>query len=410
MTFPCYSYLMIRTLLTLSVALLLAACSGLSDQAEWNPTAAAPAVTAPQTVSAPAQTFAATPPANSQESRVTKVALLVPLTGPHADIGEAMQHAAQLALFDLGGPQIQLLPRDTGDSPAGAERAADEAVHDGADIILGPLFASHVRSAASVAARAGIPLVAFSTDWTLAGGNTYVLGFVPFGQVQRVVRYAASQGIHRVAVVTPDGEYGDAVQAAYEKEARRDGITTTAEARLTNHGADAAAATIAGGGMPDAVLIAIGGPDAKAVSDALATRGLAAVSVRRLGTGLWDDPALSEDPSLQGAWFAAPSPDLRRDFFRRYGDTFGNRPPRLATLAYDATALAAVLAKKGDGGRAAFTRAALINPNGFAGVDGVFRFLPGGVAERGLAILTFRDNAIGVQDAAPRTFQQWQGQ
>ena len=418
-----------KQLLALLTVLLLAACGGAGN---WNqpPT---PAQAAPSSLQAPGQPqmgpnvngapgapALTTNPAIVPNSQPVKVAILVPLTGSHADLGNALLQAAQLALFDMGTHTFELIPRDTGGSAQGAEKAAQAAVSDGAQLILGPLFAAQVKAAAPIASHAGINMIAFSTDWTLAGGNTFIIGFVPFGQVQRIVEYAASQGVHRVGVLAPDDEYGKAVVNAYNAEVYRTGMTTVTVTRfpagqtdftdiLTKFAGHDQQSTNAGTPPPfDAVLIAVGGNQARNIANALINYGLGPDKVRRLGTGLWDDTGLAIEPGMQNALFAAPDPGLRQSFEKRYADTYGQAPPRLATLAYDATALAAVLARNG-GGPQPFDRTALMNPNGFAGLDGVFRFLPNGVAERGLGVLTFNGGRVDVRDPAPRTFQQWQG-
>lgn len=351
-----------------------------------------------------------------------KVALLVPLSGSHAEMGQALLNAAQLALFDMGSHSFELVPRDTGGTPASAEKALRGALSEGAQLVLGPLFAGQVKACAPIAAQANVNMIAFSTDWSLAGGNTYIMGFLPFGQVKRIVSYAASRGLRRIGVLAPSDEYGNAVMNAYNAAASQNGVTTVNVVRFPtgrvdlssvvsnfDHAADRAGNPAAPPPF-DAVLIAVGGNQARTIANQMATDGLDTQKVRRLGIGLWDDQGLSVEPGMQGAWFAAPSPDLRRTFEKRYLDTYGSAPPRLATLGYDATALAAVLARNGDNGSGVFSRAALTNPNGFAGVDGVFRFLPNGLAERGLGVLTFHGGTIAVEDQAPRTFQMWNSQ
>ena len=389
---------MIKRLFCLSLFALLTACAGTGQ------------VMPPEVKAAGKQTVVTNPEPGTTPPTApgqAKIALLLPLSGPHAQLGQAMLQAAQLALFDLGTNNFQLLPRDTGDTAEGATQAADASVHDGAQLILGPIFAPSVRAASPVAAHAGINMIAFSTDATLAGGNTFIFGFVPQGEVQRIVQYSAGQNVRRIGVLAAEGDYGDAVLAAYTKEAAKDGVTTVQVARLPAGRAQRAGlvAGFAHSGAMDGVLIAAGGEQAKAASDLLTLDGLPPGKVRRLGTGLWDDARLSTAPSLNGAWFAGSDPALRKGFEKRYAETYGQPPQRLATLAYDATALAAVLAKKGGDSRRAFERGPLGNTNGFAGVDGVFRFPASEVAERGLGILTFQGGAIKVQDPAPQTFQ-----
>lgn len=367
-------------------------------------------------------------PVSTSAMPPVKVALLVPLSGKQADLGQAMLQAAQLALFDMGYNTFELMPRDTKGSAEGAREAAQSAINDGAQMILGPLFAYEVRAAQDVTSRYNINMIAFSTDWTLAGGNTYIMGFLPFDQVQRIVDYAGAHGMRRIGVLAPDNDYGNAVVSAFNNAAYRTGVTPTDIMKFPPNGGDMSAIVRqfshyderSGGAQPgqaastgpapyDAVLLPVGGEQARAIGNLLSYYDLDSPQVKRLGTGLWDDEALATEPALAGAWFAAPSPEARRGFETRYGQLYGHRPPRLSTLAYDATALAAVLARNGyqTMGHPAFDRASLTNPNGFAGLDGVFRFRGDGLVDRGMAVLEFRETAIKTLDPAPATFQRY---
>lgn len=350
-----------------------------------------------------------------------KIGLLVPLSGPHAALGQAMLQSAQLALFDMGYDSFELIPRDTDE---GGQRAAQSAADAGAQMILGPVFAPDVRAAQPVARRYNINMVAFSTDWSLADSNTFVMGFLPFAQVQRVASYAAARGYRNIGILAPESDYGNAVIATWNSIANRTGMMTAATTRFAEGQNDLSGivggfarhdTAAAGNGAPppyDAVFLPVGGEQARAAANALTYYNLTPRAVRRLGTGLWDDPALAAEPGLAGAWFAAPAPDLRRGFERRYTEAYGQPAPRLATLAYDATALAAVLARNGyyNMGRPAFDRAAITNPNGFAGIDGIFRFRPDGLVERGLAVMEFKNGQIVQIDPAPKTFENYAGQ
>jgi len=329
----------------------------------------------------------------------SKVAILLPLSGRGKDAGEAMLNAAQLAMFDLGASDLfELTPKDTG---SGAANAANEALNEGAGLILGPLFSDDTKAVAPLAVQRGVAVVSFSTDTTAAVGTTFLMGFVPQTQVEQIIDYTASRGKTRIALIAPRDAYGDAVAATF--------YTRMQQRQLTNAGLvryDAA-------GMPssdqladlkrlpvDAVLIAAGGQRAAQISAALSAQGLTPALVQRLGTGLWDDKATLALPELQGAWYAASSADLRTRFERRYFETYGVTAPRLASLAYDATALAVVLSKTGRG----YGRAALTNPNGFSGIDGIFRFRPDGLADRGLEILEIRNNGGIPIQSAPSSF------
>jgi branched-chain amino acid transport system substrate-binding protein len=342
-----------------------------------------------------------------------KVAILLPLSGESSALGQSMLQAAQLALFDLGASTFELLPRDTKGTEEGARVAAEQAVANGAQLILGPLFSTSVSAVKPIAARANINVIAFSTDWTLAGGNTYLMGFMPFGQVDTIARNISGRGIGQIALITTTDTYGTAVERSLRDAARYNGFKISHVLRLPpqaiyGFGPQDVPAIQASGAQ--AVLIAIGGHEAIHVSQVLDGAGLKAAVFPRFGTGLWDDPALAIEPTMQGARFAAPSPDMRNRFEENYSNVYGTAPIRLASLAYDATALAAVLGKNGEFDRAssqyhpAYTRTDLLSPNGFAGIDGIFRFSGNNLVQRGLSVLEFRKNRIIEVDPAPRRF------
>lgn len=350
-----------------------------------------------------------------------KVAILLPLSGQHSKLGQAMLNAAQIALFDVGYDNFELLPKDTKGTPDGARNAARSALQDGAKLVLGPVFSTSVKAARQVTQSANVNMVAFSTDWTLANSHTYLIGFLPFDQVERVVRYASNAGYNRIGVLSPRDSYGNGVVSAYQSIARRAGVETSRIERFAPQGHDLGkimksfsdydarrASNNAHGAPFNAVLMPVGSTIARQVGSFLNHYDLPASQVKRLGTGLMDDPALARDKSLDGAWFAAPAPAARLKFERRYNSIYYAKPPRIASLAYDATALAASLARSGlqQGNRPAYNRTAITNPNGFAGVDGIFRFRPDGIVERGLAILEYRKGSIIVIDKAPKTFQR----
>lgn len=362
--------------------------------------------------------FEKEPPAVSEQPAVptdklapVKVALLVPLTGKHAQLGNALLNAAQLALFDSGYTNFELLPGDTKGTAEGAGTAAYNAVQGGAQLILGPVFSEEVKAAKMAATFGHINIIAFSTDWEMADENTFIMGFIPFDQINRLTAFAAGHNIKRIGVVAPANEYGKAVLPAYQQAATALGIVTPQAISVQPENPASTGImrqfALNGTNMMDAVFLPMGGNAAVFTSRALNNDGLLNTTVRRLGTGLFDDPALARARELDGAWFAAPAPAQRADFERRYKQTYNEPAPRIATLTYDATALAATLAQYGlrNGGKPAFDRASITNPNGFSGLDGIFRFNQNGFAERGLAILEFRNGSINVLDPAPTTFQ-----
>ena len=377
-------------ILCLSALLMLSGCE--TGGSPWTGMEQnAPATTKPGVT--PPPVAGTTPPAKLTPGAPNKVALLVPLTGKGSDAGQAMLNAAQLAMFDLGANSFELVPIDTG---ASASAAATQAVQSGAKIILGPLFATDAKSAAPVAQAANINLISFSTDATAAGPNTFILGFLPRSQISRVVDYAFTQGKRRIGLIAPRDAFGDASALSFTRALKIRGLNETGIMRYAGDtpSVEEFAAFTAGGPM-DAVLIAANAAQADIISKQLPA------NVQRMGTGLWDQVDGTRYPSLVGAWFAASPQNLRARFEKKYAENYGAQPPRLASLAYDASALAIILSKQGAG----FSRAALLNPNGFSGVDGIFRFTGDGLNERGLAVHRISNGAPSVIENAPSSFR-----
>lgn len=357
-------------------------------------TAIVPPASAPAT-----DTIGAVPvPDVTKISQQTKVGLLLPLSGKGAETGQAMLNAAQLAMFDLNATSVfELLPEDTG---AGAEQAVRNVLNKGATLVLGPVFSSDTKTVAPIALQKGVPVVSFSTDTSAAMGNSFLMGFMPQTQIRSVLGYAASSGLKRVALVAARDVYGDSAAVTYVASVQKLGLSNVAIVRYTAGTLPSEADFAALKAGVDAVLIAASGTESHKISNTLTSAGIPSTIAKRLGTGLWDQPDVAKLSGLQGAWYAASSPRLRSRFEKRYMDTYGSAAPRLASLAYDATALSVVLAKSGNG----FSRATLTNPNGFAGIDGIFRFSEDGLADRGLAILEISNGSSRIIQDAPQRF------
>jgi ABC-type branched-subunit amino acid transport system substrate-binding protein len=342
-----------------------------------------------------------------------KVALLLPLSGPNAELGKAMLEAAQLALFTTGTDKLTLVPRDTGGTADGAAKAAKSAIDDGAKLILGPLIADEVVAVRPIAQAANVNVIGFATKTEVAGGNVFLMGFLPKQEVVREVAYAREQGLGRFAALAPNSPYGHLMGDALRDVATAAGGTVTRIEYFDTRGSDASAAikrlvpTAAGpaaAGAPfDALLLPTGGDQLKQVAAQLRNAGVDATKTRLLGSGLWDDPSIAGDPNLAGGWFAASPPDIRHEFESRYQGAYARVPPRLASLGFDAAALAAVLAKSDSPDP--FSAQAIQNPNGFTGVDGLFRFGPDGLVQRGLAVLEVSPGGDKVVSPAPKSFQ-----
>ncbi len=373
---------------------------------------------------------------------IVRVGLLLPLTGPNQRLGQAMLNAAQMAVFDFAGKRFELLARDTKGTPQGAVQAAMMVIGDGASMILGPLLSASTRAVGEVAKAAEVPVVAFSSDRSVAGGGIYTMGFLPSAEIERIVAFARSKGVRRFAALAPDNVYGETVINVFERAVAANGAAvvriqfydpfaddfssyvraladygyrrqTLLDQRQALQGLEDEVSkralrrlerlqTI--GNVPfDALLVADGGKRLQSLAALLPFYDIDPKKVRILGTGQWDAPGIGAEPALLGGWFAAPPPTARTDFENAYRAIYGRSPPRLATLAYDATALAGVLAGAGDGPD--FSTAAITVPSGFWGRDGIFRFLPQGVAQRGLAVMKVGRRGNEIISRAPETFQ-----
>jgi ABC-type branched-subunit amino acid transport system substrate-binding protein len=401
-------------------------------------------------------------PAHLRGVPLTRVGLLLPFS---ADSDAARREAsrilraAELALFERAGDALVLLPKDTGGTSEGAREAARSAISDGADLIIGPLFSAAAAAAGEEARSAGIPVITFTTDATIAGDGVYLLSFPPDEEVRRITEYVAGMGADRFAFIGPNTAYGQVANDAYRRtitellgedpqpveaevrlplpedapeDAERrtamrvfdrglvatsfyDGgvsAMTEAAARLASIGVErldpARAATMSGRNWVPSqaspfqvVLLPEGGDQLRILAPVLVYEDIDPFLVKFIGTGLWRDPALTREPALANGWFAGPDPSARARFEQVYQSVYGETPSRLAGLGYDAASLAALFASEAD-----FSDERLTDPDGFVGVDGLFRLRPDGTIERGLAVYTIRRDGFDVLDPAPRAFDR----
>jgi ABC-type branched-subunit amino acid transport system substrate-binding protein len=333
-----------------------------------------------------------------------KVGLILPLSaaGNAGVAAQSMKNAAAMALAEFQNPNIQLLIKDDAGSPQGAQQGTQQALDEGAEIILGPLFALSVPATAQATRPRGISVIAFSTDSSVAGRGVYLLSFLPESDVNRIIEYAASIGKRSFAALLPDNAYGNVVEAAFKQAVARRGGRVVA---FQKYGADrtAAARSVAQSlNQADALLLADDGDSVVATADALTAAGANLKNIQLLGTGLWDNPRVFNSPALRGGLYAAPDPSGFRAFSGRYRAKYGADPVRTATLAYDAVALVAALARTQGGAR--FSSEVLTNPSGFAGIDGVFRFRPDGTNERGLAVMRVTPGGSQAVAGSPKSF------
>ncbi len=334
-----------------------------------------------------------------------KLALIVPLTGPGASVGAALRNAAELAYDDFQKPNLQILVKDDRGTPEGAREAAQAAFAEGAEVVLGPLFAANVQAAGGVARGAGKPVIAFSTDAAVAARGVYLISFLPQSEVDRIVDEATANGRRSFAALIPETTYGNAVEAQFREAVARRGARLVGLERYAagNPGpaVERLRGVIAGSGAQADALFVPDTPDGLvSVGPALTRVGFSPARVRPLGLALWNDPRVMAQPAFQGARFAAPDTAGFSNFAQRYQARFGTLPPRTASLGYDAVSLTAALVRQY--GTQRFADATLTNPAGFSGLDGTFRFLPEGVSERTLAVYEIRNNAASVVSPAPK--------
>ena len=390
----------IAVAIQLAVALLFAGCSATMGNEPVNTASIAhgPSVPAARSV--------------GQRAQDAKIALILPLsaTGEAGEIARSMKQAAELALFDADNPNVHLVVKDDRGTPDGAATATQAAIADGAEIILGPLFAKSVAAAAPVARKSGVSIVSFSNDPSVAGNGVYLMSYLAAEEVNRVISFAASKGKRRFAALIPSSPYGQTVEPAFRKAVASAGgeIVTLEYFAADTTGMLASAKRVVSvmneaekEGHPVDALFVPAGPEAIAqLSPLLTYSGIDTHKVKLLGTSALDMPVLSRNEQLIGSWYAAPDASGFKVFSEKFAASFGKPPPRLATLAYDSMSAALTLAKGSKEDR--FSAASLTRASGFAGVDGLLRLQPNGLVDRSLAIFEIEKYRSVVIDAAPQ--------
>ena len=372
--------------------LLLAACTGGYSPNDLMSTFSTPQPAAPGTTIGAGQ---------------VKVGLILPLSasGNAGVAAQSMRNAAEMALAEFNSPNIQLLVKDDGGSASGAQQAAQQVLAEGAEIIIGPLFAQSVTPVGQVARSRGVPVIAFSTDANVATRGVYLLSFLPESDVERIIGHAAGQGKKSFAAALPDNAYGTVVEAAFKQAvARRSGQVVALERYPLDRGQiQAAVRNVAqAASRADSIFIPDGADSVSTVVGALAANGVDPKRVQLLGSGLWEDPQIFSNSALDGAWYAAPDSTGFRNFSGRFRARYNQDPVRTATLAYDAVALVAALTKTQGAQR--FSEEVLTNASGFTGIDGLFRFRPDGTNQRGLAVLRVGPSGGQVISPSPKSF------
>ncbi len=384
--------------IAIAAAGLLAACQTVLPRGA-EPAPARPAAR-PVTPAAP-QVEAGLP----RDADRSRVALLVPLTGGNAGLGQSIANATMLALLDTQTRSVRITNYDTAASATGgAAGAARRAIAEGAQLILGPLLSDDVRAVSPIARAANVPVLSFSNDASVAGNGTYLMGYIPSQSVERVVDYARTRGVSTFAGLVPNGLYGERASTAFLRAVEGAGgqVVSLQTYGRTTGAVTAAAQRLVAKAPYDAVLVADGGAIAAAAAGAV-KRGSGATT-RLLGTELWNsENGIAGRPALAGAWYASVSNALYRQYAVKYRSRFGAAPYRLSSLGYDSVLLTVRIARDWKPG-STFPESRLRDADGFSGIDGAFRFSRDGVAERALEVQEIRGGAAVTVSPAPTAF------
>lgn len=330
-----------------------------------------------------------------------RIALLVPMSGANADVGQSIANATTMALLDTNASNLRITTYDT---TAGAGNAASRAIGEGNRLILGPLLGSDTNAIANVARPAKVPLISFSNDVTAASRDIFIMGHIPKQSIDRTVAYSRGKGSARFAALLPNGDYGKAAQNALSDAVASSGGALVAIEKYDRGSTSiiSAAQKLRDKGGFDTVLIADG---ARLSAMAAGQFAKASGKLQILGTELWSgESAVTGSAAMRGAMFSAVSDGRFKQFVSSYKSRFGSHPHRIATLGYDAVLLTLRVAKGWKPGQK-FPVTTLLDKGGFLGLDGPFRFSANGIGERAMEVRAVGNGSVTVVSAAPSSFK-----
>lgn len=330
-----------------------------------------------------------------------RIALLVPMSGSNAAVGNSIANATTMAILDTNASNLRITTYDTA---TGARNAARKAVADGNKLILGPLMANNVPQVLAEARPARVPIISYSNDASVAGPDVFVMGHMPGQSISRTVEYARRNGASRFGALLPSGEYGDRAQSALSSALSSYGGTLVKTERFArgNTSIVSAAQRLKATSGIDTVLIADGARLAALAAGELKPRGVGAY--RLLGTELWSgESSVTRASAMRGAWFSAVSDSRYKRFSDSYSGRFGSQPYRISTLGYDSVLLTLRVAQDWRVGRS-FPVSQLRSDGGFLGLDGPFRFMRDGVVDRAMEVREVRDGQVVIVSPAPASF------
>lgn len=341
-----------------------------------------------------------------------QVALLVPHGSNSAQeqhLARDLENAARMAVGDIDGASIDLRVYPTAGRSSQAREAALQAVSEGAGIILGPLHAESANAVAVAVAGQNVNVLAFSNNPTIAGGNLFIMGQTFQDTANRLSSYAAQQGKSRIVTVYSNNLSGRMARDAIVNAIQNNGGANAGSVpyEFSQQGVVSAVPKIksaVNSNNADAIFLTANSAGALPLfAQMLPEAGISSGQYQLIGLARWDTPAQTLSlPGVQGGWFAMPDPGLTQAFTSRFQSAYGNVPHSIAGLAYDGIAAIGALSKSGHPDP--LSRAALIQPSGFQGVGGVFRFYANGSNTRGLAVATIRNNQVQILSPASRGF------
>lgn len=371
-----------------------------------------------------------------------RLGVLLPLSGEAAKHGEGLKNATLLALEDVRNPNLILQFYDTQSSSSGARVAVENALNQGAELIIGPLMSSEVRAISNQTIAQNVPVIAFTTSSDVLQNSVYTLGLLIDEQVDRIMTFAAQKGRQRFALLLPDNSTGISVAKAAVASAQKNGVRIVRIAfyqpnttdfsdvlkKMTDYPArvarlekiranlnakanrgDANAAKVLKRLAPldtlgdvdfDAVLIPEHGPKLKSATSMFGYYDVFSPKVKFLGTSIWENTNLSKETTMYGSWYPSLSRSHSAYFSNKYSDLFGERPNSLYSFAYDGIALASALSKQSSSD----LNKSITDKDGYIGINGVFRLFPNGSNEHSLDIVEVRSSGDTVVDAAPKKF------
>ena len=364
------------------------------------------------TLVAACETTTGPAPTGAYNGEPVPVALLVPSgSGEATDdlIAQGLENAARMAIADLGDVKVDLRVYPTAANPDQAAAQAAQAVTDGAKVVLGPFYALEAAKAGAAVAPAGVPVMSFSNNPSVAGGNVFILGQTFESTAQRLASFAVSRGLTRIMVVSDENPAGEAGKAAIQNAIGASGgqIAAAGSYPFSQNGIVQAVTSIAASAKSSnaqaVFLTADTGGALPLLTQLLMENGVNPAATQYIGLTRWDIPTANlTQPGVQNGWFALPDPNLAQAFLTRYQSTYGAAPHATAGLAYDGVAAIGALVKQG--GIAQISAQGLTQPQGFVGVGGIFRLSGNGTSQRGLAVAQIVNQQVQIIDPAPQSF------